>query len=233
MFNEVIGDGCAVYGLSEEGLRSTALPAASSVDLAPTISKRLAQVNGRSVTASKQSRRVCMKNHTRGRQAMIRVIALKSGDRQVLDHLQTSVPSKAVARCADMLKSDYFRFHRGAMTVRGYKIVFGNDGFSVDKECDLRSQLEVVRVVRTINRINTVWKQPVIQITGFGLCCDGYSWAMRIKTDYFNWAGILDTAVWDAWFRACAQVTGRNVHPFPGRLEYEIQHMYLRSVKAA
>ncbi len=158
---------------------------------------------------------------------------LKKADRLLLAHLQNDFPSKAVNRCAEVLNSDYCHYHRGAMTLRGHKIVFGNDGFIVDKDADQRSKLEVVRLVRTIDRINNFWRTPIIQISGFGLCCSGFSWAMRVKTDYFNWDGILNTAVWDAWFRACAQVTGQNVHPYPRRLTDEIQHMYHRSARAA
>lgn len=170
----------------------------------------------------------------RGHGKVARVAAFNRANQGILDDLQTRLWRKAVSRCAEVLNSDYFRFHRGTMAIRGYKVIFGNDGFRMDgKDDDIRSQLQVVRLVRTIDRINKVWRWPVIQITGFGLCCHGYSWAMRVKTNYFNWDGILNTAVWDAWFRACAQVTGQNVHPFPRRLEYEIQHMYIRSARAA
>lgn len=111
------------------------------------------------------------------------------------------------------------------MTVNGYKVVFGNDGFNPDDaDDDIRSRLEVVKVVQAIERINKFWKGPVFEITGFGLSEGSYTWALRVETNYFNWSGILNTAVWDAWFRAC----GSKGHPFPNRLRQEIRRMLIR-----
>jgi hypothetical protein len=111
------------------------------------------------------------------------------------------------------------------MTINGYKIVFGNDGFGPGEDGnDLRSQLEVVRVVRTIHQITKVWNRPVFTITGFGVSSCGYTWAMRVETGYFAWDNILDTAVWDAWFRASG--AGLEGHPWPKRLREEIRHMF-------
>ncbi len=61
------------------------------------------------------------------------------------------------------------------MTVNGYKVVFGNDGFAPDgdDQANLRTQREVIRLVQAINEINTVWKRPVVKITGFGLSSCG------------------------------------------------------------
>ena len=136
-----------------------------------------------------------------------------------------SLPRHAVNRCADVLHDRFFQYHRGTMIVNGYKVVFGNDGFNPDgAEDDIRSRLEVVKVVQTIERINAFWKRPIFEITGFGLSEDSYTWALRVETGYFNWDGILDTTVWDAWCRAC----GLDVHPFPNRLRQEIHRMFIR-----
>jgi hypothetical protein len=111
------------------------------------------------------------------------------------------------------------------MTINGHKIVFGNDGFGPGEDGnDLRSQLEVVRVFKAIQHINTFWKTPVFRVTGFGLSSCGYTWAMRIETGYVAWDETLNTAVWGAWFRACG--SGLEGHPWPKRLGQEIRHMF-------
>ncbi|MHB0958233.1 MAG: hypothetical protein ACYC0X_12205 [Pirellulaceae bacterium] len=134
------------------------------------------------------------------------------------------LPREVVNRCADVLHDHYFQYHRGTMKVNGYKVVFGNDGFKPDNaDEDIRSRLEVVKVVQTIRQINAFWKRPIFKITGFGLSEGSYTWALRVKTSYFNWDGILSTAVWDAWLRACG-----SVHPFPNRLRQEIRRMFIR-----
>jgi hypothetical protein len=152
-------------------------------------------------------------------------IVLSAAERQILTGLQ-DLPSEAARRCADVLHDEHFRLHRGAMTVNGYRIVFGNDGFTLDGEGQnsLRSQREVVRVVRAINQITKVWDRPVFKITGFGVSSCGYTWAMRVETGYFAWDDILDTVVWDAWFRASSN--GVEGHPWPHRLTHDIRHMF-------
>ncbi len=50
------------------------------------------------------------------------------------------------------------------------------------------------------------------------------TWAMRIETGYFAWDNILDTAVWDAWFRSCSEAV--KIHPWPKRLKQEIRQMF-------
>lgn len=141
----------------------------------------------------------------------------------ILDRL-FGLPRNAVNRCADVLLDRFSEYHRGAMIVNGYKVVFGNDGFNPDDvEDDLRSRLEVVKVVQAIERINALCNRPVFEITGFGLSEDSYTWALRVETGYFNWDGILTTAVWDAWFRACG-----SAHPFPNRLRQQIRRLSTR-----
>jgi len=143
-----------------------------------------------------------------------------------LDSL-SSLPSKAVSRCADVLHNDYFRYHRGTMILNGYKLVFGNDGFNPDgSEDDIRSRLEVVKVVQAIERINKFWGCEVFKITGFGLSEDRYTWALRVETGYFDWGSVLEAAVWDSWFRATG-LAPEN-HPFPNRLRQEIRQMFFR-----
>jgi len=146
---------------------------------------------------------------------------------QVILGLLSGLPSKAVSRCADVLHNDYFRYHRGTMILNGYKLVFGNDGFNPDgSEDDIRSRLEVVKVVQAIERINKFWGCEVFKITGFGLSEDRYTWALRVETGYFDWGSVLEAAVWDSWFRATG-LAPKN-HPFPNRLRQEIRQMFFR-----
>lgn len=155
---------------------------------------------------------VCALNRTLSRKAQ-----------GTLDRL-FALPREAVNRCADVLHDRHFQYHRGAMTVNGYKVVFGNDGFNPDdSDDDIRSRLQVVKVVQAIERINAFWNRPVFKITGFGLSEGSYTWALRVETDYFNWDGILDTVVQDAWLRASGWC-----RPVPNRLRQEICRMFIR-----
>ena len=154
-------------------------------------------------------------------------VRLTAADQRVLDGL-LDLPGRAVSRCADVLHDRYMRFHRGARMIGGHKVVYGNDGFTLQDDKDRpRSQLEVVRVAKTIEHINEFWEAPVYKINGFGLSSSGYTWAMRVETGYFAWDNILDTVVWDAWFRVCYP-DGKG-HPFPNRLRQEIRQMFWRA----
>lgn len=157
---------------------------------------------------------------------------LTAADQRVLDELRR-LPSNAVSRCANLIHDHNFSAHRGTTQIGRYKLIFGNDGFTPqDGSDDQRSRVEVVRVVKAIQRINDYWKSPLMKITGFGLSSDGgYTWAMRVETLHFAWADVLDTAVWDAWFRACGG--GKTWHPFPNRLRQEIRRMSIVRSRAA
>jgi hypothetical protein len=158
-------------------------------------------------------------------------LRLTAADQRILAELG-DFPSKAASRCANLLNDEHCGVHRGAMTINGYKIVFGNDGFGPGEDGnDIRSQLEVVRVVKTIHQITKVWNRPIFEITGFGLSSCGSTWALRVETGYSAWDNILDTAVWDAWFRACG--SGLEGHPWPKRLRDEIRHMFYVPSKPA
>lgn len=148
---------------------------------------------------------------------------LSAAEQRVLARLR-DLPGGALSRCADLLHDKLFHAHRGAMTVNGHKVVFGNDGFDSTGDGDFRSQREVVRVAKTIDQITKVWGLPIFTITGFGLSSCGYTWALRVETDYFAWDDILDTAVWDAWFRVWGG--GIECHPWPKRLKQEIRQMF-------
>lgn len=164
----------------------------------------------------------------RHKQADGRKAGLSATEQKALAALR-DLPGGAMSRCADVLHDQHFRCHRGAMTVNGYKVVFGNDGFDPTGDEAIRSQREVVRLVRTINEVNKVWNLPILRITGFGVSSCGYTWAMRIETGYISWEEFLEMAVWDAWFRVCGG--GIEGHPWPKRLKQAIRQMFYQPAR--
>jgi len=120
--------------------------------------------------------------------------------------------SSYATRQANHASEKLMHFHRGTMMRRGRCIVFGNDSF----EGDLRSRLEVVKLLGTVEKLG-------LEVEGFGAEEGGYSWALVVKVSPDEWLAeeqeyVLNEAVWDAWFLACEAVSGNLIHPFRGRI---------------
>jgi hypothetical protein len=83
-----------------------------------------------------------------------------------------------------------FAAHRGAMPWKevGVAVVFGNDGYGIDGEPDVRGYVALLR--RSL-------EDAGIPILGFGVDPgEGYSWAMLVRTDRVE---LLRQEVWQSW----------------------------------
>jgi hypothetical protein len=101
--------------------------------------------------------------------------------------------SKEAAPQANRVAEHLFVAHRGALSWRlaGYSVVFGNDGYSpADGDRGDGSSAMVVA------RLREHFADIGVEELGFGLCDDGDSWAMIVRTGDSD---SLDLAVWSCW----------------------------------
>lgn len=135
-------------------------------------------------------------------------------EKEILNRLQTELDDKMAMGWATVAYRENFSAHRGAWKVPGKRrecVVFGNDGFS----SDVRSRIEVVRLVQELERLD-------VKIKGFGVSKDGgYSWALRVV---FNDADLLDRLVWNVWF---SDICGMKDNPVSEELNERLKKLKL------
>ena len=105
----------------------------------------------------------------------------------------------AAAAVAEHISAHLFGVHRGSVPWRNSRlsVVFGNDGYDIPPapgqgDCE-RAQVEVHLLRRRLSDLG-------IREMGFGLCDDGYTWAMIVHSGNRVW---LAAEVGDAWRIAC------------------------------
>jgi hypothetical protein len=132
---------------------------------------------------------------------------LTKSEKARLDSLQAdNGKDPASKRAAKHVTKNLFHEHRGAYGIQkrgvqfsGECIIFGNDGFT-----GVRVQKEVAKVVQQLEGL-------AIQVLGFSVEPDGYSWAMRVECDDED---LLHLIVWNAWF----DITCTKVNPMKEKL---------------
>jgi hypothetical protein len=97
------------------------------------------------------------------------------------------------ARAANHVYTHHFEAHRGALPwgTQGLCAVFGNDGYTTDSTGRAAREVEFVR--------ERLQAEGLTEL-GFGVCGEGYSWALIVQTVDDQW---LTGVVSDAWYRAC------------------------------
>jgi hypothetical protein len=102
--------------------------------------------------------------------------------------------SREAARQANHVSEHLFAAHRGALPwrVAGYTVVFGNDGYSPAADGDPGDGSSPMVFAKVREHLAVVGVEEL----GFGLCDDGYSWAMIVRTGDSH---SLDLAVWSCW----------------------------------
>lgn len=143
---------------------------------------------------------------------------LTTTEQTCLERLKTEHGADPYAvRKAAFVQKRRFSEHRGAFAIEdgphrlnSQSIIFGNDGF----QSGVRVRKSVARLVMRLDELN-------IDILGFGIAPDGYSWAMRVDCDDEQ---LLNYLVWYFWF----DVTIPDANPVKDRLaEYLDENGYM------
>ena len=139
----------------------------------------------------------CMKRPVK-RKVQSRRLRLNCTERRILKRLENDLKDCWTESFALLAHDQHFQAHRGAWEVADEEdydedqgiveecIVFGNDGYATD----VRARKEVAALVRRLESLG-------IEVLGFGLSPNRYSWAMRIA---HNEGNLPEALVWDVWF---------------------------------
>ena len=128
-------------------------------------------------------------------------------EKQVVGRRSTTVPRRdfqflvLVQQFADFAFHGMIQAHRGAFTLQGMTLIFGNDGYEGD-EGELCSQREV-------ELFREVLAEEKIKEIAFATSGGGYTWAMVLEGEH-DW--VYDVIA-SCWLQACDELRGDDWTP--------------------